>query len=111
MAYDEDLANRVREALADERAITEQRMFGGLAFLLHGNLALAVSSRGGLLVRVGADDAKAALARPHAHQARMGRRTMKGWVRVEPAGVRTRPQVGAWARRGLESARRLPRKG
>ncbi len=98
MAYDADLANRVREQLADHDAVTERAMFGGLAFLLGGHLSVAVSHQGGLLVRVGADGAARALARPHATQAEMRGRPMQGWVRVAAGGVRTRPQVAVWVR-------------
>jgi hypothetical protein len=110
MAYDEDLANRVREQLAYAEGVTEQRMFGGLAFLLHGHISVSVSGRGGLLVRVGADGGAAALARPHVTQAVMGGRAMTGWVRVGADGVRTRPQVAAWVRRAAQFAATLPPK-
>ena len=89
MAYDEDLANRVRELLAEERAVSEMPMFGGLAFLLQGNMSVAVSSQGGLLVRVGPQDSEAAATRPHASLMQMGKRQMTGWIRVAPQGVRT----------------------
>ena len=74
MAYDEDLANRLRELLADEDAITEKRMFGGLAFLLHGNMSVSASRNGGLLVRIDPADTDAALARPHVELMQMGGR-------------------------------------
>lgn len=111
MAYDEELAGRLREQLAGQPGIAEKKMFGGLAFLLHGNMAVAVSGQGGLLVRVdpAADDD--ALSRPHAELAVMRGRAMQGWIRVAPAGVRTKPQLAGWARRGIEFARTLPPKG
>ena len=107
MPYDEDLANRVREQLAGEAAVTERPMFGGLAFLLHGNMSVAVSTHGGLLVRVGPDAAPAALGHPHARQAEMRGRSMRGWVRVAPEGLRTRRQVAAWVDRGTRFAATL----
>jgi TfoX/Sxy family transcriptional regulator of competence genes len=110
MAYDEDLANRMRELLAAEDGLTELPMFGGLAFLLDGNMAVAVSSRGGLLVRVGGDGAKAALARKHASQMEMGGGPAKGWIRVAPEGVATKRQLATWVRRGADFARTLPPK-
>jgi TfoX/Sxy family transcriptional regulator of competence genes len=109
--YDEELANRVREQFAGEDGVSEKRMFGGLAFLLGGNMALAVSGRGGLMVRVGSDGAEEALARPHASQVEMRGRPMTGWVFVALEGVRTRRQLQAWVARGVAVARTLPAKG
>ena len=111
MAYDEELANRVRELLADERAVSEMPMFGGLAFLLHGNMSVAVSSQGGLVVRVGARESDAAAGRPHASVMQMGKRQMTGWIRVAPEGVKTKRELSAWVRRGVGFARTLPSKG
>ena len=85
MAYDEDLANRLRELLADEDAITEKKMFGGLAFLLHGNMAVSASGQGGLLARIDPADTEAALARPHASLMEMGKRSMQGKCRISAA--------------------------
>ena len=109
--YDEELANRVREQLAGEDGVTEKRMFGGLAFLLAGNMVVAVSGRGGLMVRVGSGGAEEALARPHASQVEMRGRPMTGWVFVALEGVRTRRQLEAWVARGVAQARTLPAKG
>ena len=109
--YDEELANRVREQLAGEDGVTEKRMFGGLAFLLAGNMVVAVSGRGGLMVRVGSGGAEEALARPHASQVEMRGRPMTGWVFVALEGVRTRRQLEAWVARGVAEARTLPAKG
>ncbi len=111
MAYDEDLAQRVRELLADERAVTEMRMFGGLAFLLNGNMALAASGQGGLLVRVAEDAAGRALASPHARPMVMRGREMRNWLRVDAEAVATKRQLAAWVRRGVDYARSLPPKG
>lgn len=109
--YDEDLANRIRELISAEAAVTEMPMFGGLAFLLAGNMAIAVSSKGGLMVRVGPDGHEAALARPHTRDVHMGSRRMTGWVVVEPDGLRTKRQLEAWVRRGVGFARGLAPKG
>ena len=111
MAYDEDLAHRVRELLVDERAVTEMKMFGGLAFLLSGNMSVAVSGQGGLLVRAAPDVAERALASPHASPMVMRGREMKGWLRVDADGVKTKRQLSLWVRRGVEHARSLPAKG
>ncbi len=109
MAYDEDLANRIREQLADEDTRGEQAMFGGLAFLLGGNMAVGI--RGDeLIVRVGAEAADEAAAQPHARIAVMGSRPMKGWVQVAPAGVHTTAQLREWVARGVAFARSLPAK-
>jgi hypothetical protein len=110
MAYDEDLAGRVRELLAPGERFTEQKMFGGLAFLIGGNMAVAVSGQGGLMVRVDRDDTEALLAKPHARPFEMRGREMRGWVRVDPEGVRTKRQLEPWVRRGVSYARTLPPK-
>src|SRR6058998_2664185 len=101
MAYDEDLANRLRELLADEDGITEKKMFGGLAFLLRGNMAVSASRNGGLLARIDPADTDAALARPHVALMEMRGRTMDGWVTVAPEGVKTKRELGAWVKRSL----------
>ena len=110
MAYDEDLANRVRELIGAEEGVTEKRMFGGLAFLIGGNMSIAASSQGGALVRVDPEDSDAAAARPHASLAVMRGRQMRGWVRVAPEGLRTKRELAAWVRRGVDYARSLPTK-
>ncbi|HEY5197360.1 MAG TPA: TfoX/Sxy family protein [Solirubrobacteraceae bacterium] len=110
MAYDEDLANRVRELLADEDAITEKQMFGGLAFLLRGNMSVSASRTGGLLVRIRPSDTAACLKRPHVTLMTMGRRTMDGWVIVAPDGLKTKRELASWVTRSLEFARTLPAK-
>ena len=110
MAYDDDLANRVRERLAAEEAVTEQAMFGGLAFLLAGNMAVCVTGDE-LMVRVGPDGAEAALAQPHARQFAMTGRPMRNWVLVGAQALRTTPQLAGWVGRGVAFARSLPPKG
>ena len=110
MPYDEDLAHRLRELLADEDAITEKKMFGGLAFLLHGHMSVSASRTGGLLVRIDPADTDAALARPHVELMKMGGRTMDGWVIVGPGGLKTKRELAAWVRRAVAYASTLPPK-
>jgi TfoX/Sxy family transcriptional regulator of competence genes len=110
MAYDEDLAHRIRELLADQEGVSEQKMFGGLAFLLHGNMAVSASRNGGLLVRIDPAGTDAALARPHVSLMEMGGRTMEGWITVTPEGIRTKRQLAAWVTRGVAFASSLPKK-
>jgi TfoX/Sxy family transcriptional regulator of competence genes len=110
MAYDEDLAHRLRELLADEEAITEKRMFGGLAFLLHGNMSVSASRNGGLLARIDPADTDAALARPHVTLMEMRGRTMAGWITIAPEGVKTRRQLAPWVKRSVAFAKTLPPK-
>ena len=110
MAYDEDLANRIRELVADEPEVTEKRMFGGLAFLVRGNMAVAASGQGGLMVRVEPEETDALVARPHARPFEMRGREMTGWLRVDPEGVGTTEELEPWVVRGLAYARSLPAK-
>jgi TfoX/Sxy family transcriptional regulator of competence genes len=110
MAYDEDLANRIRELIATEPDLTEKRMFGGLAFLIGGNMSVAASGQGGLMVRVDPDETDSLLAKPHARPFEMRGRGMRGWVRVASEGVRTKRQLEPWVRRGAAYARSLPPK-
>ncbi len=111
MAYDEDLANRIRELIGAERDLSEQAMFGGLAFLIAGNMAVAASGQGGLMVRVDPDETEALAAKPHARPFEMRGREMRGWLRVDPEGVDTKRQLEPWVRRGVAFARSLPPKG
>jgi len=110
VAYDTDLANRIRELIADEANLTEMKMFGGLAFLLSGNMAVAVSRQGGLLLRVDPEQTDALLAKPHASPFVMRGRPMDGWLRVAADGVKTRAQLQRWVDRGVGYARTLPPK-
>jgi TfoX/Sxy family transcriptional regulator of competence genes len=110
MAYDEDLANRLREMLADEDAVTERKMFGGLAFLLNGNMTVSASRNGGLLARIDPAETDAALAKPNVSRMEMGGRSMDGWITVAAEGVRTKRQLGPWVRRSLDYVRTLPPK-
>src|SRR3954454_16483927 len=106
MAYDEDLAHRIRELVAGDAGVTEKKMFGGLAFLVGGNMAVAASGQGGLLVRVDPDESEALGASPGAEPMVMRGRSMAGWLRVdaEPA------EVESWVRHGVAYARTLPAK-
>jgi TfoX/Sxy family transcriptional regulator of competence genes len=110
MAYDEDLANRVRELVSIEQGITERRMFGGLAFLLNGNMSVSLSGQGGLLLRVDPAETEALLGKPHAHPFEMRGREMRGWLRVDAEGVQTKRQLERWVARGITYARSLPSK-
>jgi TfoX/Sxy family transcriptional regulator of competence genes len=111
VAYDEDLANRIRELMAAEPGVTEQRMFGGLAFLVAGNMSVAVSGQGGLMVRLDPDDRDALASKPHTRPFEMRGRPMRGWLRVDAEGLRTKRQLEPWVRRGVRYARSLPTKG
>ena len=110
MAYDEDLANRIRELLAGEAGVIEKRMFGGLAFLIGGYMSVTVSGRGGLLLRCDPEETEALLAKPHAGPFEMRGRMMDGWLRVDAEGVRTKRQLERWVTRGVSYARSLPPK-
>jgi len=111
MAYDEDLAARIRELIAAEGGLTEKKMFGGLAFLIDGHMAVAASGQGGLMARVDPAQTDALLRKPHAGPFEMRGRPMDGWVRVAAEGVRTKRQLEPWVRRGVAYARSLPPKG
>jgi TfoX/Sxy family transcriptional regulator of competence genes len=110
MAYDEDLANRIRELIAAEPGLTEKKMFGGLAFLIDGNMSVSASREGGLLLRVDPDETDALLGKPHAAPFEMRGREMQGWMRVAPEGVATKRQLERWVARGVRYARSLPPK-
>lgn len=111
VAHDVDLANRIRELVASELGVTEMRMFGGQAFLVGGNLAVAASDQGGLMVRVAPRDTEDLLARPHARPFEMRGRDLRGWLRIDTEGVRTKRQLAPWVQRGVAFARSLPAKG
>jgi hypothetical protein len=110
MAYDEELANRLRELLAAERGVEEKRMFGGLGFLINGNMAVAASGQGGLMVRVAPEDTAGLLAREHVEPMVMAGREARGWLRVGDAGLRTTRQLKSWVTRGVDYAKSLPAK-
>jgi TfoX/Sxy family transcriptional regulator of competence genes len=110
VAYDEDLANRIRELVATEEGVTEMRMFGGLAFLIGGNMSVSASGQGGLLLRCDPAETEALLAKPHAGPFQMRGRVMEGWLRVDHEGVRSKGQLERWVARGVAYARSLPPK-
>jgi TfoX/Sxy family transcriptional regulator of competence genes len=111
MAYDEDLANRIRELVAGESKLTEQTMFGGLAFLIGGNMAVAASGQGGLMVRVDPAESDVIVAKTKARPMEMRGRAMRGWLRVDAADLRTKRQLAKWVGLGTTYARSLPAKG
>jgi TfoX/Sxy family transcriptional regulator of competence genes len=110
VAYDEDLADRIRELIDDEAGLTEQKMFGGLAFLVGGNMAVAASGQGGLLVRVDPGTSDSLVASTGARPMEMRGRQMQGWLRVDADAVRTKRQLATWVRIGTDYARGLPAK-
>ena len=110
MAYDEELADRIRELVVDESGLTEQRMFGGLAFLIGGNMAVAASGQGGILVRVDPAESDTLVATMNARLMEMRGRRMKGWLRVDPDDVRTKGELDKWVELGTTYARSLPAK-
>ncbi|MFD6263917.1 TfoX/Sxy family protein [Micromonospora chalcea] len=110
MAYDEDLANRVRELLGPEPGITERRMFGGLAMMLRGNMAVVVRGAGGLMVRVDPAEADSARGEPGAEATVMRGKEMRGWVTVSPDACERDGDLARWVDRGVRSARTLPAK-
>jgi TfoX/Sxy family transcriptional regulator of competence genes len=110
MAYDEDLANRIRELLGPEPGVEEKRMFGGLAFLINGNMSVAASGQGGLLVRVPPEDSDKLAERAHVSPMVMAGRQARGWLRVDATGVQTTRQLRSWVNRGVGYARSLPPK-
>jgi hypothetical protein len=110
MAYDEDLANRIRELVQAEAGLTEKKMFGGLAFLIHGNMAVSASGQGGLLLRVDPAETERLLTDAAASRAVMGGREMDGWLRVAADRVTTKRDLKRWVDRGVGYARTLPPK-
>jgi hypothetical protein len=110
MAYDEDLANRLREMLANQRGVTEKAMFGGLAFLVNGNLAVSASGQGGLLLRVDPAQTAELTRAAHSQPFVMRGRAMDGWLRVEPEGIETDAQLTGWVSLGVARALELPAK-
>jgi TfoX/Sxy family transcriptional regulator of competence genes len=111
MAYDEKLADRIREVVGDEPNVTEKKMFGGLAFLVGGNMAISASGQGGILVRVDPAESDDLVAKSNAHVAVMRGREMPGWLRVDAEHVKTKRELGRWVDRGVAYARSLPAKG
>jgi TfoX/Sxy family transcriptional regulator of competence genes len=110
VAYDQDLANRVREVVGTEAGVTERQMFGGLAFLIGGHMSVSVSGRGGLLLRCDPGETDALLRKPFAHPFQMRGRPMDGWLRIDTDGLRNKRQLERWVARGVGYARSLPPK-
>jgi TfoX/Sxy family transcriptional regulator of competence genes len=110
VAYDEELAARIRELVGDEPDLTEKKMFGGLAFLIGGNMAVAASGQGGVLVRVDPAQSDKLVATTNARLMEMRGRAMQGWLRVDPEDLRTKRQLAKWVTLGTNYARSLPAK-
>jgi TfoX/Sxy family transcriptional regulator of competence genes len=110
MAYDEQLAERIRDLVSGEPGLTEKKMFGGLAFLVGGNMAVGASGQGGLLVRVDPAESDALVEASPARPMEMRGRTMRGWLRLDAEDVETRDELAAWVERGVSFARSLPAK-
>jgi TfoX/Sxy family transcriptional regulator of competence genes len=110
MAYDEELAERIRELLGDRGGLTEMKMFGGLAFLIGGNMAIAASGQGGILVHVDPDESDELVASTSAELMEMRGRTMRGWLRVDTDDVADDAALGEWVERGAGYAASLPPK-
>lgn len=110
MAFDEELAERIRTLAVDEPPLTEKKMFGGLGFMLDGNMAVAASSSGGLMVRIDPDEIGELTGRPGAGPMEMKGRTMNGWLHIEPVGLSDDDSLADWLSIGLDFARTLPPK-
>ena len=111
MAHDEQLAERIRDLVSHEAGVTEKRMFVGRAFLVDGNMAVAASGQGGLMVRVDPGESDALIASsPSATRMVMGGREMSGWLRVQSADVEAGDELERWVRTGVGYARTLPPK-
>ena len=110
VAYDEELADRMRDLVAGESGLIEKKMFGGLAFLIGGNMAVAASGQGGLLVRVDPAQSDKLVATTNARLMEMRGRSMQGWLRVDPEDLRTKRQLAKWVGLGTTYARSLPAK-
>jgi TfoX/Sxy family transcriptional regulator of competence genes len=108
VAYDEELVARIRELTLSESSLSEKKMFGGLAFLIGGNMAVAASGQGGLLVRVDPAQSDELVAATNAYRMEMRGRSMQGWLRVDPEDVRTKRQLAKWVELGTAYARSLP---
>jgi TfoX/Sxy family transcriptional regulator of competence genes len=110
VAYDEELAGRIRALLGGRDDLTEKKMFGGLAFLLGGNMAVAASGQGGILVRVDPEESDELVASTVAEPMEMRGRQMAGWLRVDTADVAADDELAAWVERGASYAASLPSK-
>ena len=110
MAYDEDLADRIRELVRDEAGVTEKKMFGGLAFLIGGNLAVAASGSGGLMIRVDPALSNSLVTETSARLVEMRGRQMSGWLRIGAEGALVGSELARWVELGTSYARSLPAK-
>jgi TfoX/Sxy family transcriptional regulator of competence genes len=110
MAYDEALADRIRQLIAAEPGLSEKKMFGGLAFLIHGNMAIGASGQGGLLVHVDSAETDTLLATTNARMMEMRGRRMASWLRVNSEDVSDDDELHRWVKRGSAYARALPPK-
>jgi TfoX N-terminal domain len=110
VAYDEALAAQIRELTADESDLTEKKMFGGLAFLIRGNMAVAASGHGGILVRVDPEESDTLVEKTNARHMVMRGRPMRGWLRVAPEHLRGTRELTKWVELGVTRARALPAK-
>jgi TfoX/Sxy family transcriptional regulator of competence genes len=110
MTYDESLADRIRSAIQDQHGVTEKRMFGGLAFLVNGNMAVSASGKGGLLLRVDPRDTESVVREDGVARFEMRGRAMDGWVRIEPSAIASDQELRRWVQVGLAYAGSLPPK-
>jgi hypothetical protein len=110
MAYDEDLADRIRAVVAREKGLSEKRMFGGLAFLINGNMCVSASGRGGLMLRCDPAASDDLVAQPHVERMVMRGREMHGWLRVDTAAVDSDGELGRWVSIAVDYAKSLPAK-
>jgi TfoX/Sxy family transcriptional regulator of competence genes len=110
VAYDEQLAQRIRHLVGDQPGVTEQRMFGGLAFLIGGNMAIAASGQGGVLVRADPDESEELAASTAAYPMEMRGRRMRGWLRVDAEHLGSEHELARWVETGTSYARSLPAK-
>ena len=110
MAYDEDLADRIRALLATDHDVVEKKMFGGLAFLIGGNMSVSASGQGGMLLRCDPEETESLVQEEHADRFVMRGRAMAGWLRIDPAGVESDDELRRWVAVGVDYARTLPAK-
>jgi TfoX/Sxy family transcriptional regulator of competence genes len=110
MAYDEELADRIRRLMPDDGGVTEKKMFGGIGYLVGGNLAIGASSQGGILVRVDPAQSDELVSSTHAYPMEMRGRQMQGWLRVDSEHVRTESELARWVELGTTYAGSLPAK-
>jgi TfoX/Sxy family transcriptional regulator of competence genes len=110
MAYDQDLAERIREVVAAEPGLTEKAMFGGLAFLINGNMAVSASGQGGMLLRVDPEQTASLVSEPQVRRFEMRGRQMEGWLRIDDSALDSDHELRRWVSHGVEYARSLPPK-